>query len=117
MKLPIIQGNIKKKYNYPVHEKTLPSTSIYNVVKNILDEHQSLNRNLLIKKKKFHWEEFKNFSAYQIYTLISMNKNILKKIENKIFPRSIDTLINKNSNNVEEITIIESLNKNNNVEQ
>ncbi len=74
LKLPIINANISKKYNYPIIEKSDPTTFIYNVVKEMLQEHHNLNKNINIKKKKFDWEEFKGFSAYQIYTLLSLNK-------------------------------------------
>lgn len=74
LKLPIISNNIVKKYNFPLTEKSDPSTFIYNVVKNILDEHHKLNKTLHIKKKKFDWENFKNFSPYQIFTILSLNK-------------------------------------------
>ena len=77
LKLPIISNNIMKKYNYPLMEKSDPSTFIYNVVKNILDEHHKLNKTLHLKKKKFDWENFKNFSPYQIFTILSLNKVFL----------------------------------------
>lgn len=88
-KLPMIHKNILKKYNFPVVQKNEPKTFIYNVVKNMIDEHQLLNRNLNIKKKKFTWEEFFEFSAYQVYTLISLNKDVIKEIEKKIFPKNL----------------------------
>jgi hypothetical protein len=78
LKLPIIANNIMKKYNYPVMEKSDPSTFIYNVVKNILDEHHKLNKTLHLKKKKFDWENFKNFSPYQLFTILSLNKVLNK---------------------------------------
>ncbi len=79
MKLPMINNNIKQKYNYPVIEKADPTTFIYNAIKKMLDENQSLNKSLNINKKKIDWEDFKNLSAYQVYTLISLNK-----VSNKI---------------------------------
>jgi hypothetical protein len=57
-----------------VTEKSDPTTFIYNVIKNMLEEHHNLNKMINIKKKKFDWEEFKNFSAYQIYTLLTLNR-------------------------------------------
>jgi hypothetical protein len=78
MKLPMINNNIQKKYNFPVIEKSEPTTFIYNVIKNMLEENQNLNKSLSINKKKIDWEEFKNLSAYQIYTMLSLNK--VKKI-------------------------------------
>ena len=42
-----------------------------------------------LKKNKIDWEEFKNFSSYQIYTILNMNKEIIKKLEGNIFPRKI----------------------------
>jgi hypothetical protein len=110
MKLPVINNNIQKKYNFPVNEKSEPNTSIYNVIKNMLEEHHSLNRSLNLKRRKFEWEEFRQFSAYQIYTLIGLNREVLKKLENKIFPR-------KYSNLAEEISVYESINKINNLNQ
>jgi len=77
LKLPIINANISKKYNYPVIEKSDPTTFIYNVVKEMLQEHHNLNKNINIKKKKFDWGEFIDFSAYQVYTLLSLNKVII----------------------------------------
>jgi hypothetical protein len=97
LKLPVINSNIQKKYNYPVSQKSEPNTSIYNVIKNLLEEHHLMNKNLNVKKKKIEWEDFKNFSAYQIFTLLSLNRNILKILESKIFPRRLETLIDDNS--------------------
>ncbi len=74
IKLPIINASISKKYNFPIVEKSDTSTFIYNVIKNMLNENYTLNKSLNIKKKKFDWEEFKTFSAYQIYTLLCLNK-------------------------------------------
>ena len=42
-----------------------------------------------LKKNKIEWDEFKNFSAYQVYTILNMNKDIIKKLESNIFPRKI----------------------------
>jgi hypothetical protein len=70
----MIYSNIEKKYNFPVIEKADPTSFIYNVIKNMIDENNSLNKSVNIKKKKFEWEEFKEFSPYQIYTLLSLNK-------------------------------------------
>ena len=42
-----------------------------------------------MKKNKINWEEFRNFSSYQIYTILNMNKDIIKKLEGNIFPRKI----------------------------
>jgi hypothetical protein len=108
MKLPVINNNIQKKYNYPINERSEPTTSIYNVIKNMLEEHHNLNRSLNLKRRKFEWEEFSNFSAYQIYTLISLNREVIKKIENKIFPRKFDNL-------AEDMSVYESIHKNNNL--
>lgn len=76
LRLPIINNNIKQKYNYPILEKSEPTTFIYNVIKNMLDEHHNLNKSLNIRKKRFDWDEFKHFSAYQIYTILSLNRVI-----------------------------------------
>jgi hypothetical protein len=77
-KLPIINNNIQKKYNYPLIEKSEPTTFIYNVIKNMLEEHHNMNKNMNIKKKKFEWEDFSTFSAYQLYTLMSLNKVMIE---------------------------------------
>ena len=92
LKLPVINNNIQKKYNFPIVQKSEPNTSIYNVIKNLLEEHHILNKNLNVKKKKIEWEEFKNFSAYQIFTLLSLNRNIIKILESKIYPRRFESL-------------------------
>jgi hypothetical protein len=74
MKLPLINASINKKYNFPIVEKSDTPTFIYNVIKNMLNEHYALNKSLNLKKKKFQWDEFSNFSGYQIYTLLCLNK-------------------------------------------
>jgi len=89
LKLPLINKNIRQKYNYPIVEKSNQNTLIYNVVKNMLDENHSSSIKNNIKNNKIEWDEFKNYSAYQIYTILNMNKEIVKKIEGKIFPRKI----------------------------
>jgi hypothetical protein len=77
LKLPMISNNIQKKYNFPVLEKSDPTTFIYNAIKHMLEEHNNLNRSLSIRKKKFDWEEFRTFSAYQIYTILTLNKVVI----------------------------------------
>ena len=89
LKLPLINKNIRQKYNYPIVEKSNQNTLIYNVVKNMLNENHNSSIKNNIKKNKINWEEFQNYSAYQIYTILNMNKEIIKKIEGKIFPRKI----------------------------
>ena len=89
LKLPLISKNIKEKYNYPIVEKSHPNTLIYNVVKNMLDENHNSSKISNIRKNKINWEEFKDFSAYQIYTILNMNKDVIKKIEGNIFPRKL----------------------------
>lgn len=89
IKLPIIHDNIQRKYNYPIIEKSEPKTFIYNVIKNMIDEHQLLNRNLNIRKKKFDWNEFCDFTAYQMFTILSLNKEIIKELERRIFPKAV----------------------------
>jgi hypothetical protein len=109
IKLPLINASITKKYNFPVVEKSDTSAFIYNVIKNMLNEHYALNKSLSIKKKKFEWEEFKSFSGYQIYTLLCLNKVIclliqqaVKAIELSIFPKK--TTLNINPKELYEIT-------------
>lgn len=89
LKLPLINSNIKKKYNYPIAEKTNPNGLVYKVIKNMLEENHNLNKIINMKKNKFSWEEFKDFSAYQMYTLLNMNKDVIKKIEANLFPRKL----------------------------
>ena len=89
LKLPLINKNIAQKYNYPIVEKSNPNTLIYNVIKNILDENHKSSKITNIKKNKINWDDFKNFSAYQMYTTLNMNKDIIKKIEGNLFPRKI----------------------------
>jgi hypothetical protein len=89
LKLPLINKNIAQKYNYPIVEKANSNTLIYNVIKNILDENHNTSKITNIKKNKISWDTFKNFSAYQMYTILNMNKEIIKKIEGNIFPRKI----------------------------
>ena len=118
LKLPLINKNIAKKYNYPIVEKSNPNTLIYNVLRNILDESHNSSKLTNIKKNKISWDEFKNFSAYQIYTVLNLNKEIIKKIEGNIFPRKIifstpptqeDESIN--SKNISEINEVNEVNE------
>ena len=88
-KLPIINSNIVKKYNFPITEKRTPETLIFNVIKKMVDESHNLNKVINLKKNKFTWEEFKYFSAYQIFTILNLNKNVVRKLENYIFPNKI----------------------------
>ena len=89
LKLPIINDNIVKKYKFPVNEKRTPETLIFNVIKKMVDESHSLNKAINLKKNKFTWEEFKTFSAYQIFTILNLNKRAIQKLENYIFPNKI----------------------------
>ena len=88
-KLPIINSNIVKKYKFPVNEKRTPETLIFNVIKKMVDESHNLNKVINLKKNKFSWEEFRLFSAYQIYTILNLNKNVVKKLENYVFPNKV----------------------------
>ena len=90
LKLPIINSNIQKKYNYPVTLKATSDSLVYKVIKNMLENSNNLNKILNMKKNKFSWEEFKSFSAYQIYTILNINKDVIKKVEGKIFPLKIE---------------------------
>ena len=89
LKLPIINNNIRKKYGYPIEAKSNPSRLVYKVIKNMVDESHNLSKVVNMKKNKFSWDEFKNFSAYQIYTILNLNKDIIKMLESNIFPRKI----------------------------
>ena len=85
LKKPIINNNIKKKFKYPIVEKTQPNDLLYKVVKNIIDENNISNKINNIKKNKFPWDEFKGFSAYQIYTLLNINNETLDKLDACLF--------------------------------
>lgn len=89
LKLPMINNNIQKKYNYPLIEKRTPEALIYNVIKKMVDESHSLNKMMNLRKNKFTWDEFKDFSAYQIFTILNLNKNVVKKLENYLFPNQV----------------------------
>ena len=85
-KLPKINDNIVKNYNFPINEKRTPETLIFNVIKKMVDESHNLNKAINLKKNKFTWDEFKTFSAYQIFTILNLNKRAIQKLENYIFP-------------------------------
>ena len=89
LKLPLINKNIIEKYNYPIVEKSEPKTLIYNAIKHVYDANYKETKNSNMKKNRIDWEEFKNFSSYQIYTILNMNKDIIKKLEGNIFPRKL----------------------------
>ncbi len=86
LRLPMINNNIQKKFKYPIIEKSQPNDLLYKVIKNIIEENNINNKINNMKKNKFSWDEFKDFSAYQIYTLLNINKDILDKLDNCIFP-------------------------------
>ena len=88
-KLPKINDNIMKKYKFPINEKRTPETLIFNVIKKMVNESHNLNKAINLKKNKFSWEEFKTFSAYQIYTILNLNKKAIQKLESYIFPNKI----------------------------
>jgi len=88
-KLPIINDNIMKKYRFPINEKRTPETLIFNVIKKMVDESHNLNKAINLKKNKFSWEEFRTFSAYQIFTILNLNKRAVQKLESYIFPNKI----------------------------
>ena len=88
-KLPRINNNIMKKYKFPIGEKRTPETLIFNVIKKMVDESHNLNKAINLKKNKFSWEEFKTFSAYQIFTILNLNKKAIQKLESIVFPNKI----------------------------
>ena len=111
LKLPIINNNIIKKYNYPLIEKSNPNNLIYRVIKNIVDESHISNKKNNMKKNKFKWDEFRNFSAYQIYTILNMNRDIIKKLESQIFPRKIifnNNFYEENKSLIDKIEILDN---------
>ena len=81
----IINNNINEKYQFPIKEKAQPNDLLYKVVKNIIVENNTTNKINNIIKNKFSWNEFKEFSAYQIYTLLNINKETLNKLDNYLF--------------------------------
>ena len=89
LRLPIINNNIKKKFKYPITEKSEPNDLLFKVIKNIIEENNNNNKINNMKKNKFSWDEFKDFSAYQIYTLLNINKDILNSLDNCIFPTQV----------------------------
>lgn len=86
LKLPMINANKNTKYKYPVFEKSEPSGLLYKVIKNIIEENNINTKIKNLKENKFPWEEFQEFSGYQIYTLLNINKDNLKKLEQCVFP-------------------------------
>ena len=88
-KLPQINANIITKYKFPINEKRTPETLIFNVIKKMVNESHNLNKAINLKKNKFSWEEFKTFSAYQIFTILNLNKRAIQKLESYIFPNKI----------------------------
>ena len=89
LKLPMINNNIKEKFKYPIMEKSEPNDLLYKVIKNIIEENNINNKINNMKKNKFSWDEFKDFSAYQIYTLLNINKDVLDKLDACIFPNQL----------------------------
>ena len=92
LKKPMINDNIIKKFKYPILEKSEPNDLLYKVIKNIIEENNINNKINNMKKNKFSWDEFKECSAYQIYTLLNINKDILNKLDNCIFPTQVFTI-------------------------
>ena len=86
LKLPLMNDNIINRYKYPIMEKSGPNDLLYKVIKNIIEENNMNNKINNMKKNKFSWDEFKEFSAYQIYTLLNINKEVINKLDNCIFP-------------------------------
>ena len=92
LRQPMINNNIKKKFKYPIMEKSEPNDLLYKVIKNIIEENNINNKINNMKKNKFSWDEFKDFSAYQIYTLLNINKDILNKLDMCIFPIQVSVM-------------------------
>jgi len=74
--LPKINHNIKKKYNFPVVEKSEPSYFIYKAINHMIEENNlsDLKRKMSFRDKKINWDEFRDLSAYQIHTMLTLNK-------------------------------------------
>ena len=86
LRLPLINNNKNVKYKYPPSEMAEPSGLLYKVIKNIIEENNLNAKINNMKENKFSWDEFKEFSGYQVYTLLNLNKDNLKKLEQCVFP-------------------------------
>ena len=77
--LPKINHNIKKKYNFPAVEKSEPSSFIYKAINHMIEQNNmsDVKRKLSFRDKKIEWQEFKDLSAYQIHTMLTLNKVLL----------------------------------------
>ena len=89
LRLPMINNNINKQFKYQILEKSEPNDLLYKVIKNIIEANNNNNKINNLKKNRFSWEEFKDFSPYQIYTLLNINKEVLNKLDMCIFPNQI----------------------------
>ena len=94
IKLPIINHNIMQKYKYPMIEREDTHSLIYSVIKNLLNEHNNLNKNTFLKKKKFEWEEFSTFTSYQIFTLMCLTP-VIGFVYFRIFLRKLRGLYSR----------------------
>ncbi len=74
--LPKINHNIMKKYNFPVVEKSEPSYFIYKAINHMIEENNlsDIRKKMSFRDKKINWDEFKDLSAYQIHTMLTLNK-------------------------------------------
>lgn len=99
IKLPIIHSKIRNDYKFPLVEKSEPKYLIYNVIKTMIEEHQFLNRHMIVKKEKIPWEEFVNYSSLQVFTVLCLNVEVIKEIEKLIFPKGL-SYINKGNDKV-----------------
>lgn len=98
IRLPIIHSKIRNDYKFPLVEKSEPKYLIYNVIKTMIEEHQTLNRKMIVKKEKIPWEEFVQYSSLQVFTVLCLNVEVIKEIEKLIFPKGL-SYINKVSDN------------------
>ena len=74
IKLPKITQKMNKDYKFPYMEKCDPNAIKYNSLKVIKEENEYMNRSFEMKKKRLDWDEFKELSSYQIFTILTLNK-------------------------------------------
>ncbi len=96
IKLPKLTNKMHKDYKYPYLEKMNPDSLRYNLRKMAEESNVSLNRSYEMKRRRLEWDEFKDLSSYQIFTLLTLNKvilflikEIIDKIESHIYPRRL----------------------------
>ena len=74
--MPKLTNKMQEDYKYPYLEKVNPDSLRYNLKKMAEESNVSLNRSYEMKKRRLEWDEFKDLSSYQIFTLLTLNKVI-----------------------------------------